>query len=122
MELYRLVCLVTWGAFLVRLSACCRWATGCRAVMHLSGRRLVQLDRSVGALALLLLPSVALAHGNHASIVHLATLHVLPWISDRPYLVTLLACAYVALLWYAYRRLLARERAEEDAHREAKEE
>jgi hypothetical protein len=66
---------------------------------------------------LLLLPSAALAHGNHASIVHLVTLHVLPWISDRPYLMGLLVCAYLAFLWYAYRRLLARETAEESVSR-----
>ncbi len=62
---------------------------------------------------LLLLPSAALAHGNHASIVHLVTLHVLPWISDRPFLVSLLVFAYFVFLWYAYRKLVAREDAEE---------
>lgn len=60
---------------------------------------------------LVVLPA-AVAHGNHASIVHLVTLHVLPWISDRPIMMVMLACAYVALLWYAYQRLLARENAE----------
>ena len=64
--------------------------------------------------AQVLLPA-ALAHGNHASIVHLVTLHVLPWISDRPIMMVILACAYVALLWYAYQRLLAREKLEVDS-------
>eukprot|EP01046_Picozoa_sp_COSAG06_P056177 COSAG06_NODE_10547_length_1661_cov_0.969270_2_plen_94_part_00 len=45
--------------------------------------------------------------------MHLVTLHVFPWISDRPYLVMLLAVGYIALLWFAYQRLLAREGKEE---------
>ena len=66
---------------------------------------------ATAGVALVLLPA-ALAHGNHASIVHLVTLHVLPWISDRPIMMVMLGCAYVALLWYAYQRLLAREHSE----------
>jgi hypothetical protein len=70
----------------------------------------LSLLRPCGALALV--PTAA-AHGNHASIVHLVTLHVFPWISDRPYLVMLLAVGYIALLYIAYQRLLAREGKEE---------
>ena len=84
-------------------------------VMHPSCLWLTQPYFMVGVL--LLLPGATLAHGNHASIVHLITLHVLPWISDQPYLVALLVCVYFAFLWYAYRRLLARETAEESVSR-----
>ena len=52
----------------------------------------------------LVLPAAS-AHGNHASVVHLATLHVLPWLSDRPVVVVLLAILYVVAMWYAWRRL-----------------
>ena len=64
-------------------------------------------------LVLVLLPAVVAAHGNHASVVHLATLHVLPWLSDRPVVVVLLAMLYVLGMWWAWKRLQARAEAEE---------
>ena len=74
--------------------------------------------RSATSLLLLLLALVAElttadAHGHHG-IVHIVTLHFLPWISDRPWLVALVAVLYGALVWWAYRRLVRRESEEEE--------
>ena len=68
--------------------------------------------RSANSLLLLLAaPTFVEGHGHHG-IVHIVTLHFLPWISDRPWLVALVAVLYGALVLWAYRRLVRRESEE----------
>ena len=71
--------------------------------------------RSATSLLLLLAagPTFVDGHGHHG-IVHIVTLHFLPWISDRPWLVVLVAVLYGALCVWAYRRLVRRESEEEE--------
>jgi hypothetical protein len=58
------------------------------------------------------LPTAVEAHGQHG-LVHLVTLHLLPWLSDRPYLLALVVCGYGLLLVWAYRTFVARSQEEE---------
>ena len=68
-------------------------------------------------------PQFAEAHGTHG-ILHVITLHWLPWIgayfAGRPWLIALVVAVYFAFAWMAYRRVVAWENTKAIKHTDEK--
>ena len=81
-------------------------------------RRRSLMTRAPALALALTLPAPAAAHGHHG-LVHIVTLHFLPWLRDWPLVAALCIAVYAWLMWAAWGKLRKLSGQEEAAQQVA---